>query len=142
VTRRRFPAVALADRRYELRSDADPRDVLGLGRRYRRQSPRRLRVIRAARSVSAVGWPTSRTLTTTACDQCGAIDVRGDGLVLVDRGDYLYGDEGRCGSCNLNAAPTRGWLEELGDGPRNVLVEDLDTAERFVRPFRGLTRTA
>ena len=30
----------------------------------------------------------------------------------------------------------------LGDGPRNVLIEDVETGERVVRPFRGLRKPA
>ena len=71
--------VSMIGRTYLLTTEADPRDVLGLGVRRRLDKPRRVRVL-------AHGKP-------------------------FDRGPR-----------------------------RNVLLEDVETGERLVRPFRGLRK--
>lgn len=75
----RAPAVYMIGREYLLTTRADPRDVLGLGRRVPLAQPRRVRVLARA-------------------------SFRGGGPA------------------------------------RSVLVEDVETGERLVRPFRGLRR--
>jgi hypothetical protein len=131
-------AIPLSERRYIQTTDAHPKDVLGVGKRTSLGLPRHVRVLAHAPMTP---WPRPGTLITTACDRCHAIDVRTTGLVVVDRADYVLGDDGRCGACHLPPSPYRGYLEEIGTGPRNALVEDLETGERYVRPFRGLQRT-
>jgi hypothetical protein len=149
-------AVPLADRRYLQTAEPDPRDRAGVGRRRRLQEPREVRVLALAVACTSGPYPPGGTLDTSACGTCGALDVRpiGPGEPLIDRGDYLLGDEGYCGACGGDrfAAFYTGfssrWVDSITGythldlGPRNALVEDLATGARYVRPFRGLRRRA
>ena len=57
---------------------------------------------------------------TFVCRDCGTINPPADpGLT--------------CGLCG-------GWRQVRRGAPRNVLIEDVETGERIVRPFRGLRR--
>lgn len=182
------------ERRYVLRSEPDPRDVLGLGVRRPLPEPLVVRVVaRATALTTRPGWYSNTSRISHACWGCGALTAPALGL---DAGDYLLGDEGYCGSCGRSGGEIAAWGPyrpgatpplprqlctscgrdgngrcecgqlvrrwrsgglwtwenqhgaptcELGDGPRNVLLEVVEgdrAGERFVRPFRGLRRVA
>jgi hypothetical protein len=63
-------------------------------------------------------------------------------------GDETLGDESYCGSCGAMWTEHRpaghhsvdGWRPGGRPVIRNVLIEDVETGERVVRPFRGLRR--
>lgn len=59
---------------------------------------------------------------TFVCRDCGTINPPSEpGLT--------------CGLCG-------GWRQRRAGAPRNVLLADVDTGSRIVRPFRGLRRAA
>lgn len=98
-----------------------------IGRVYRWRG-RLWRVIVRWRDAGRAGEPYS-----AVCDECGSIiypaidPAKGWVPNCVCTGDPVQFNPGR---------------RQHGTAPRNVLIEDVETGERVVRPFRGLRKVA
>lgn len=91
---------------------------------------------------------------TVVAPCCGHVEVvtettaAGWSAAWERMGDVTIGEDSYCGACgamwipgtDTGHRPMNGWQPGGRPTIRNVLIEDVETGERVVRPFRGLRR--